>query len=470
MPKSEVINKSGFLSSKENQFSLIADTKNKEKDVFRPINYLGSKLRLLDEIDYYVNKVAPDATTICDLFTGSGTVSQHFILTHDVISVDIQEYSKVISSAISAPSNSTEISAIAFVEKCRQSNLLMDLKESVKPLIDFETIAIHKSLQSDLNDACDLLEDGSIEIYKTEKQCNNKELKACIEKAIDALSEKQLQNSNKSMTIRYFGGVYFSYTQAAIIDCILEEISELPDSDRNTFLAALLSSVSDIVNTVGKQFAQPIKPRKSDGSPKSSLKNQLKKDRFLDLFQIYEAWLAKYLQLPVAKHTHTSVKSDFADFMENKEITVDVFYADPPYTRDHYSRYYHILETLCLRDNPKISSVKTNGKVSLSRGIYRENRHQSPFCIISQAPSAFEKLFKGASELNAPIIVSYSPFAKESNTRPRVVSIDTIVGIANKYYKSVEVVSVGKFSHSKLNNSDNNYEKPEEAEVFIICM
>ena len=28
-------------------------------------------------------------------------------------------------------------------------------------------------------------------------------------------------------------------------------------------------------------------------------------------------------------------------------------YADPPYTRDHYSRFYHVLETLALRDDPR---------------------------------------------------------------------------------------------------------------------
>ena len=29
-----------------------------------------------------------------------------------------------------------------------------------------------------------------------------------------------------------------------------------------------------------------------------------------------------------------------------------VVYADPPYTRDHYSRYYHLLDTLLLYDYP----------------------------------------------------------------------------------------------------------------------
>ncbi|MEL0646828.1 DNA adenine methylase [Pseudoalteromonas agarivorans] len=468
MPESEIINNTNLKPSKETQLPVQIDTENNKK-VFRPIHYLGSKLRLLDEIDYFINKVAPNCTTVCDLFAGSGTVSQHFISTHNVISVDIQEYSKVISSAISAPSNSTNTTASTFVNKCRKSKLLDHLYKSSESLIKFESDAIDKSLLLNLDDACDLLEDGSLEIYRNENQCKNSSLKKCIEETLKSLTNLELLDSKKSMCLRYFGGVYFSYKQAAAIDSILEEINQLPLLDKNTFLAALLSSVSDIVNTVGKQFAQPIKPRKSDGSPKPSLKNQLIKDRFYDLFKIYEKWLEKYLCLPKATNNHFSIKSDYAAFLEVNKHSIDVIYADPPYTRDHYSRYYHILETICLRDNPQISSVKTNGVTSLSRGIYRENRHQSPFCIVSQAPSAFDKLFKESSSIKAPIIVSYSPFAKEGNNRPRVVGIDTITKIASQYYDCVEVVSVGKFSHSKLNHSAKNYETPEGAEVLIVC-
>ena len=43
--------------------------------VFRPIHYLGSKLRMVDEIVEAVDKVDPSKARVCDLFAGSGTVS-----------------------------------------------------------------------------------------------------------------------------------------------------------------------------------------------------------------------------------------------------------------------------------------------------------------------------------------------------------------------------------------------------------
>tara|TARA_R110000737_G_scaffold337641_1_gene358003 strand:+ start:4708 stop:6123 length:1416 start_codon:yes stop_codon:yes gene_type:complete len=447
-----------------------SDNLKTQSSVFRPIHYLGSKLRLLEELDFFVNDTAPNSNTFCDLFAGSGTVSQHFISSHNVISVDIQEYSRVISSAISAPSNSLSYNATDYVESCKTSKLYQSLLVSSEELRGFEDTAIQAAQNDELSLSCDLLEDGCIEYFKLgESKPKNRTLLKFIESLISKLKKLDLIDSKDSMVFRYFGGIYFSYHQAICIDSILCEIDRLPKQDKNTFLAALLSTVSDIVNTVGKQFAQPIKPRKSDGTPKSTLKNQLKKDRYKDVFIEYEKWLNKYLCLPKADNTHISIKDDFGDFLKSNQNKIDIFYADPPYTRDHYSRYYHILETICLRDNPRISKVKINNVTSLSRGIYRENRHQSPFCIKSQAKGAFEVLFSNVQKHGAPLLLSYSPFEKESNNRPRVLGVEDIVDLAKNYFESVDVYSVGDFSHSKLNSIQNNYITESAAEVLIVC-
>ena len=65
-------------------------------------------------------------------------------------------------------------------------------------------------------------------------------------------------------------------------------------------------------------------------------------------------------------------------------------YADPPYTRDHYSRFLP-----CVGDNhtegfPELSTTNIRGDKHISNGIYRKERHQSPFCIKSKAPDAFK--------------------------------------------------------------------------------
>jgi hypothetical protein len=153
----------------------------------------------------------------------------------------------------------------------------------------------------------------------------------------------------------------------------------------------------------------------------------------------------------------------------NKIDSLSVIYADPPYTRDHYSRFYHVLETVCLEDEPKVSIVKSKNQVNISRGLYRGERHQSPFSIISEAPNAFQALFSGAAKLNVPLLLSYSPFSTDVKSRPRVIGMDDLLKLARQSYRNVEVVPVTGFVHSKLNSSELNFSTSEKAELFIVC-
>jgi serine protease Do len=97
---------------------------------------------------------------------------------------------------------------------------------------------------------------------------------------------------------------------------------------------------------------------------------------------------------------------------------VSVVYADPPYTRDHYSRFYHVLETMARGDDPQVSLVRSGGRTSLSRGIYRRDRHQSPFCIRSEVAGAFTTLFRSTRVRDLPLSLSYSPSPNGTPSRP----------------------------------------------------
>jgi adenine-specific DNA methylase len=155
------------------------------------------------------------------------------------------------------------------------------------------------------------------------------------------------------------------------------------------------------------------------------------------------------------------IRADYRDVLA-KQSDVAVIYADPPYTRDHYSRFYHVLETLCLRDFPNVSTAFQTGPTS--RGVYRTERHQSPFCIKSKAPGAFTELFAGAKGI--PMLISYSPFAK--NGHPRMMTIEAVTELAKQHYREVKVVQ-SKLIHSKLNKTDRHLKALDEAEVFLAC-
>jgi len=63
------------------------------------MNYIGSKLRLLDFLEKSIKEVVGDGEhCICDLFAGTGTVGIHFKkLGYQVTSNDLQYYSYIIN-------------------------------------------------------------------------------------------------------------------------------------------------------------------------------------------------------------------------------------------------------------------------------------------------------------------------------------------------------------------------------------
>ena len=78
-------------------------------------------------------------------------------------------------------------------------------------------------------------------------------------------------------------------------------------------------------------------------------------------------------------------------------------------------------------------------------------------------------MFIGVSELNVPLVLSYSPFIEKSKSTPRMQTIKQLENTAKKYYHSVDVLSSGLFMHSKLNSVERNYQAVQEAEMLIVC-
>lgn len=443
---------------------------NMENTSIRPIHYLGSKLRMLDTVKEAVDMVDETNGCICDLFAGSGTVSKYFSSYRNVIAADIQMYSNVLCEAtmsgIHRPPN---------IEKMMNEIMQGDIQEKLAnlygELIKYERCCIEAAKENRISKLYEIIEKGSIYIYFSEgkSDCSDElawQLNHLKEKTIEAKETESLD----SIITRYYGGLYFSYEQAIAMDCIEHFVFNNKGLLKTKTLAALLSTVSEIVNTVGKQFAQPLKVSDGKGKYKTSLLKKILEDRLLNVYTIYEKWLRYYFSIGEEVHTHRVLCDDYLNVLESlKESDVRVIYADPPYTRYHYSRYYHVLETICLRDNPKITTTYPNGTGGISRAIYREGRHQSPFCIKSQAEMAFDKMFAKIKELNVPLVLSYSPFDASQAVTPRLQTVDQLINKAEQYFANVSTLSPGEFTHSKLNCSDKNFDTNHEAEILIIC-
>ncbi|SKB84693.1 Adenine-specific DNA methylase [Arthrobacter sp. 31Cvi3.1E] len=378
-------------------------------------------------------------------------------MTRPVVSSDIQAYSSVLARALTQPSVITS-DEYQFLREATQ-DWLLGIEPGVQELLRLEEQAMLQA-HKDPQPLADIIENGSLAVSGR----GSAKLQAAKEAACYVLRDHAATLS------RYYGGVYFSYRQAIELDAVSYALRKLWGEDRNaTAVAALLGAASDIVSTVGSHFAQPIQPRTATGTLKRSWIAPVMRRRELEPVPIFESWLARYGSLTPTKYECRAVQADFQKALSGLGPDVGVIYADPPYTRDHYSRFYHVLETIALDDNPGVTS--TQGSSQPSRGLYRENRHQSPFSIRSQVRPAFQELFANAKRLDVPLVLSYSPMSGGTRARPetRLVSIDNLVAWASDYFADVRLLTVADSFHSRFNRTELNAETQGSAEVLIVA-
>jgi adenine-specific DNA-methyltransferase len=112
-----------------------------------------------------------------------------------------------------------------------------------------------------------------------------------------------------------------------------------------------------------------------------------------------------------------------------------VFYADPPYSKEHYSRYYHVLETMERYDYPALSGA----------GRYRPDRFASGFAIKSKVLSQTRKLFECIAARKDAMLLSYPT----SGLLTDKLGVD-LSALLGEYFADVERVVARDSSHSTL--------------------
>ncbi len=278
-----------------------------QPSVVRPIHYLGSKLRIVHLVREAVD---PTGRPACDLFAGSGTVSRELSKSRNVIAVNLQEYYRVLCSALLKPACLSNEILDEFMYAVRSSEHTQKLSWAIEPMVAYETMCRHRAETGDIHPLCEMLQHGSIISFQ-QGHCRPESsgLHNALKKTTSRLRKVRVDDSYNTLATRYFGGIYFSYLQASAIDRLLESITSVQVSKRDTLLAAVLSTTSDVVNTVGKQFAQPIRPCFTDGRPKPALAKRIARDRDLDVFEIFARWVSRYLALPHSERRHRVLRT-----------------------------------------------------------------------------------------------------------------------------------------------------------------
>lgn len=251
---------------------------------------------------------------------------------------------------------------------------------------------------------------------------------------IDMIDKSKNQKKYSFFTKNY-SDKYFTSKVCRQIDNISYEIDKLEWIKKYIYKYILMLSMNKIRLTTWHyaQFLEKNHPR---------MKIFLERD-------LYEQMFFEINNFSLNKNYWTNVCLNYEDkelFKRLDDKKISLIYLDPPYTVEQYSRFYHVLETVCKYDNPKIDSS--------TKWLYRIDRYKSDFSYKTKVISAFERVFKFWNEKKSNIIISYSD--------KWVLKIDKIKELLWKYYKDIRV-EYKKHFHSSLSKWSS-----ELNEVLII--
>ena len=142
---------------------------------------------------------------------------------------------------------------------------------------------------------------------------------------------------------RVYRNTFFSEKQCKEIDSLRFAIDQYGGNRRYLYLTALMSAMSLYSNSPG-HFAEYFPYKKNSKKRKSIMKKFLEKCDDLN-------------NVIISEYKNNAFVGDYKEIIQKNKKRIrnaSVIYADPPYSAAHYSRYYHLLETLVKYDNPEV--------------------------------------------------------------------------------------------------------------------
>lgn len=409
--------------------------------VFRPVQYLGSKLRVLDAITSLARDVVPPDGGAVDLFAGSTVVSQAFAASgYRTTAVDTQAYSRVFAQAMLGIGRATGIEVDA-------DALLRDAENALARRTRWAIIAQEER---------SLLE-----------RANATALRSFEANLPLAWRLGRVKADAEAPLTSFYAGSYFGVLQALQLDAlgsvIASPASGLDSWQRATAKTALMHAASRIVHSAGKHFAQPLKVRAGNAEFHD---RRLLSDRAIDVATVFrEACATINVVAPRIDAGHHAETESAERFVEKDGGAAKLYYLDPPYTAQQYSRFYHILETIATNSLPRLpaSSAPTTG-------IYPSNRYKSAFSSRRRAANALALVLGRLAALKATAIVSYSVSARGSNGNARMIGLEELLAACRQEFggRNVEMI---EFAHRyrQFNSGENANGGRDDKEVLVLC-
>lgn len=440
---------------------LVLDDDGGGSNPLRPISYLGSKLRSVKSILQVRNQIFRDPITVLDPFSGSSVVAQAFANAGDTV---------IASDALKM---CTDMAAATIQGREDQLPLLFEAADKIlesphvpgfemfQEIVDEEKTLISRELGADL-----IAFSMRVPQVWRDEHCSKglRYLFASLRKN----ATKEIREPNPVIT-SFYAGTYFGVFQSLEIDRLWHAILALQrDGKVNTWiisslLTALYSASSSCTFTAGKHFAQPyiIGP---DRTNDYALRRVIE-DRSISVSERFRACIREIARTVSSVERRNRVYSRSLEDWSPDEITkdgIELIYADPPYTAQQYSRFYHVTETLAHGRIPDLQVFRG----AVTRGLYPSSRFKSRFCSKRSALAGFDHLLRLGVESGASIILSYS-FSNSTTGNARMVELGDILSLGAIKSKAL-LPTLYRLPHQYRPFSSNKHHGADDWEALIL--
>lgn len=360
------------------------------------MKYMGNKGKMLPVLGEILSFHSDKAERIADPFCGSAAVSWFLAETTDkeIIAGDIQSFAVARARAV-----------VERTEAIDPSSMLLYWFAKAQKVVN--SVASHfpnhlKSIEPDLTEPAQI------------KRVVTQSRKFCK----DVLPIVFQDFEGQWPISKAYGGYYYSPGQALVFDALRQTLPT-DTTKRKIALAALVEAASRAAASPG-HTAQPFQPTETSAK------------------YIIEAWLrnpwdlvessVKDIAGRSASASGRGVVGDFTRTISHLKAG-DLVFADPPYSGVHYSRFYHVLETIT-----RGAEFEPEG-----RGRYPAlvDRPSSSFSKKSEAYAAAGKLLDCCAEKQLRLVLTF-PTSDASNG----LKASDFVEMATPLYSEIQIEEV----------------------------
>jgi len=240
-----------------------------------------------------------------------------------------------------------------------------------------------------------------------------------------------------------YGGYYFSAVQATWLDALRQTIPP-QEPEKSVTLAALISAASRCAAAPG-HTAQPFQPTRS-------AKPFLVQSWLKDIVTECKADLSAISKI----YANVEGQAEVADANDVAQTLSrgDLAFVDPPYSGVHYSRFYHVLESIA---RGECSAVSGQGRYPP-----RHERPRSRYSVSTESSDALKALFSAIAERGAAAVVTF-PQRLCSNG----LSGTAVMKLAKQFFNTERHWVASKFSTLGGNN-EHRYARRATRELILV--